>query len=146
MPGMRAILIAVALLIGTSAKTSAQQATIRVKLLDADSNKAVKHIHIALNRSDTGAFLQSTTDKKGVAVFQLQEPLPEQVSLDFSPGEFGMCSPHGYPTKDVVEAGVVGADKCKKHGPKYSAKPMPGELVLFGKKVSIWQNILQEIP
>jgi hypothetical protein len=130
--------------IGTNSWTA--QTSIRIKLLDADSFKPLKHLQKGFLPSNTEIALTATTAKEGIAVFRLHGPIPERFTLDFAPDDLGLCSDGGFRTNDVLEKGVIGTDTCKKSGPQYSGKLTPGELVVFGNRVRLWQRILQEIP
>lgn len=130
-----------------SASGSPAQPSIRVLLLDADSNKPRKRVVTGLIPGDVpGIALTAKTNGKGIVTFHLHAPLPDRVELLFAPFDFGLCSDASFRTEDVLKKGVVSTDTCKKSGPEYSGKPIPGELVVFGKKVSVWGWMLQEIP
>jgi hypothetical protein len=120
--------------------------SICVTVLDADSNKPRWRVPTALRPADSYVVLNAVTNHKGRVVFQLPSPLPEQLVLIFDPRDFGLCSNAVFRTDDILKDGVVGTDTCKRSGPEYSGKAVPGELIVFGKKVSPWERILQEIP
>jgi hypothetical protein len=126
---------------------SPPQHSIRVMLLDADSNKPRKRVRVGLITADkTGIVPTANTNSKGVAVFALRDPLPDRVELGFAPYDFGLCSDAWFRTDDILKQGIVSTDTCKKSGPEYLGKPTPGELIVFGKKVRVWGWMLQEIP
>lgn len=129
------------------ARDSASQHSICVILLDADSNKPRKGVVTGLAPGNVPSVaLTAKTNRKGVVTFQLRDPLPDRVELMFAPFDFGLCSDASFRTEDVLKRGIVGTDTCKRSGPQYSGKPVPGELIVFGKKVSLWEAIFQEIP
>lgn len=125
---------------------SPPQHSIRVILLDADSNKPRWRVPTALRATNSGAVLNALTNHKGAVVFQLPSPAPEELVLIFDSRYFGLCSSAVFRTDDILKKGIVSTDTCKKSGPQFLGKPVPGELIVFGRKVSPWGAIFQEIP
>jgi hypothetical protein len=123
---------------------------IYIKILDADTNRPVKRVRAGLNALDKKGWPKTTlnaeTGAGGIAVFHLGDPVPERFELIFAPDEFGLCSNVEFSTDEVLGRGVVSTDTCKSSGPKYSGEAKPGQLIVFGKKVGLWERIFREIP
>jgi hypothetical protein len=93
--------------------------------------------------------VDAITDAKGVAVFHLPQPIPDHVGFDIGgPRDFVGCwrlvdiSP-----ENVMRSGVVAdynESKCGKLKTQVSASP--GEVVIVDKKLTLGQQMRQEIP
>jgi hypothetical protein len=83
------------------------------------------------------------TDKNGSAVVSLPEPLPEHLrvsSFDLFEG-IADLSP-----ADVLKSGAVMQYGHAKEGQKRKISAKPGEVVIFDKRITGWDRMLQEIP
>jgi hypothetical protein len=120
-----------------------------VIVLDGNTGKPIKGVHalsvISVEGRPKG--LNQETNGNGVAVFHLTDSIPERFGFDFPVEEFGLCS-DGMPfsTEQVLKTGIVSRNTCAGARFQYSAPPRPGEVVVFGKRVTLWQRILREIP
>jgi len=74
----------------------------------------------------------------GIAVLQLPDPLPAGRARISSPFiEF--CSDREVSIDQVLAKGTVGENDCGKA--KFSGTPAPGELVIFGRTLNVFQRI-----
>jgi len=121
--------------------------SISVKVLDAETGRPVKSIWVPLDeKPQQSQLLNAKTDSHGIAVFHLSDPLPERIGLSFGPWEFGSCSEQEFVTDQILKTGVVAGDRCKSSKPMPHLTPEAGQLVVFGKRVTLWQRVLQELP
>jgi hypothetical protein len=121
--------------------------SISVKVIDAETGQPVKGIWVPLDdKSQLKQSLTAKTDSHGVAGFHLSGPLPERIGLSFSPLEFGSCSELEFVTDQILRTGVVAGNSCKSSKPKPYVTPEAGQLVIFGKRVTLWQRVLRELP
>jgi 5-hydroxyisourate hydrolase-like protein (transthyretin family) len=138
-----------------SSQSKAQSSTggghsISVKVLDAETGKPVKGIWVPLSELDEKykpkKVLNAKTNSQGIADFQLLEPLPERVEFSFGPDELASCSEVQFVTDQILKTGVVAQNRCEGSKPKPSASPAAGQLVIFGKRITLWQRMRREIP
>jgi hypothetical protein len=143
-------LLALALLASPSANLlGGTEHLLSMRILDAESGKPIEGVWAVLEilHDMHGArdVLNVKTDSEGIAIFRLPDPIPERVGLTSTPDELLLCSDVQFPTVEIFKTGVVSRGRCKGAAFKYSAAPKPGELVIFGKRVSLWQRILREL-
>ena len=133
-----------------------QMAGVRVRLFYFKTGKPVAREQIALylgeaSRASTPK-LEATTSSDGVAVFRLAEPFPKAVWVYTENGRMEGCAVEGLiPFDDVMRQGVtIGVDNeegfrggvCK--GDRSAIKRLgakPGEIVMFVRKLSIWEKM-----
>lgn len=126
---------------------SAETHSISVKVLDAETGKPVKGIWVSLDgEPQLKRLLNAKTDSRGLAGFHLSGALPERVGPSFSPGEFGSCSDLEFVTDQILRTGIVSGNTCGGSKPKPNVTPEAGQLVVFGKRFTWWQKVLQELP
>jgi hypothetical protein len=127
--------------------SSTDDHVISVKVLDAETGQPVKGIWVPLNnKPQLKQPLNGRTDSRGIAGFHLSGPLPERIGLSFSPVEFGSCSEMEFATDQILRTGVVAGNTCAGSKPNPSVPPEAGQLVVFGKRVTLWQRVLRELP
>jgi len=121
-----------------------------VKLLDSVTGKPVKNVWVLPRElrepSRFGNISTVKTDSHGIANFPLPEPPPERIRFLISPDEFVSCSEAEFLTDQILRSGVVGGNACAGKKTKPSSNAAAGQLVIFGKRVTLWQRILSEIP
>lgn len=146
---LTASIVMVMMLAAISSFAANKQAVVRIRIRDADNYGPLKGIHVALAPlNDEGrptGTLNATTDKDGIASFHFGEPVPDRFDLILAPDEFALCSQSKveYLTEEVVKRGVTSTGVC---GSAHSHEATPGELVIFGKRITLWQRIWREIP
>jgi hypothetical protein len=86
------------------------------------------------------------TNDQGVATFELDEPAPERIEINYSPNELWYCSDRAFPTAQILTTGLVARYTCDDGKLKWSATAKPGELVVFSKHVTLWERMRREIP
>jgi hypothetical protein len=122
---------------------------IRVRVLDASTEKPLAGIRIALFMSNDlgilGKTLNGKTDSNGIAVFDLPNEVPLRVGPRFAPDDDGLCSEVEFVTARIFDTGVVGKNYCKTASPSHGVTAEPGELVIFAKPISPWERILREL-
>jgi hypothetical protein len=118
-----------------------------VKVLGGETGQPVKSIYVPLDdRPQQIQLLNAKTDSHGMAVFHLSDPLPERIGISFNPFEFGSCSELEFVTDQILRTGVVAGDRCESSKPMPHLAPEAGQLVVFGKRVTLWQRVRQELP
>jgi len=121
-----------------------------VRILDAGTHKPLKGVPTGvsvLSKEDRRkTVLNATTDADGVAIFHLADPVPERFGLVFAPDELRLCSNAEFSTGDVLNKGLVGTNSCSNSKWEYSGPLRAGEIIVFGKTITLWQRILREIP
>ena len=124
--------------------------SISVKVLDAETGKPVKGIWVPLSELDEKykpkKVLNAKTNSHGIADFQLPEPLPARIEFSFGPDELASCSEVQFVTDQILKTGVVAQNRCESSKPKPSASPAAGELVIFGKRITLRKRMRREIP
>lgn len=129
------------------------QQTITLRILDYKSAKPLKGLHVDIEcfdgslspgRKATILMRKSIpTDKDGSAVVNIPEPLPEHMRVysddlwdataDFSPAE-------------VLRSGAVDQYEHATEEGKRNVPPAPGRIVVFAKRFTFWNRVLQEVP
>jgi len=126
---------------------SAETHSIFVKVLDAETGKPVKGIWVSVDsQPQPKRLLNAKTDSRGVAAFHLSGPLPERVGPSVSPVEFKRCSELEFVTDQILTTGIVAGNTCSGSKLKPYVTPEAGQLVVFGKRFTWWQKVLQELP
>lgn len=119
-----------------------------VLVLDVDTGTPAKGITVFLTflPAHAGSATGTTekTDSHGIATFRLIEPLPDRLGISFSANEFGSCSKTQFDSDQVLNEGIIGL--CKDSKFKYDKAPTPAHIVVFGKKLTLWQRMRREIP
>jgi hypothetical protein len=149
--------IALCLLVAT---LSASAQDISVRLVNAKSGKPLCRIRVAMSTWN-GTFdihrpplphretVEAITDAKGVAVFHLPQPIPERVGFEIGGlRDFAGCwRLRDLSPATVLRSGVVAdynESKCGKLRTQASAKP--GEVVIVDKKLTLGDQMRQELP
>ena len=134
----------------SNAQSSLSIYSISVRVLDSETGKPLKGIWVPLSelseKYKPKKVLNAKTNSRGIAEFQLPEPLPERIEFSFGPDEFASCSEVQFAIDQILKTGVVAGNRCATSKPKSSARAAKGELVIFGKRITLWQRILREIP
>jgi hypothetical protein len=158
----RVVLIYIALvaLVFFPAKALAQTA-ITVRVINAVSGKPISGVTIGLSTWNTdespvpahklvsrSSF--QATDKNGEVVFPVPEPPPNYVAVDYLTTQLRGCSTRVFRLAEALRSGIV-ADYnpqkrkwCGKLKAGESAKP--GVIVIFDRRLTLWDRLLQEIP
>lgn len=143
---------------------------IRVKFLDARNGRPVTYEAAQIwvgTGAGTGPLLAPANNKKGTATFlytghSIRAIWPPNTKLRYNSSELtmpqgpgriaaaptvaaGICWEPGplregpwYPISEILEHGAVSENRCG----KATAKPKPGELILFIKPIPAWKRIL----
>jgi hypothetical protein len=162
-----AIILALAFLgLVFSKQTIFAQADITLRFLDAASGKPIKGISVSVdawdeNRGQQKPQPQGTikiarnsqvikTDKNGEGVFRLYQAPSLKTLHVSSVGELRGGSKNDFSIEDVLRSGVVSdyhGDNHKWCVPlKAQATTKPGEIVIFDKRMTLWDHMRQEIP
>ena len=139
---------------------AAQTETVRVRLVYLKSGKPVKGQPVILDLGDprrippaewrSGAKSpKQITSSDGIAAFTVSKPLPDVLFVEYENGRIEGCARETLiPLDEVTRHGVtLGVDKdfgasCK--GDRNIIKRMaarPGEIVIFVRKLSIWEKM-----
>ena len=149
-----------------SKQTVFAQADITLRFLDAASGRPIKGISVSVDAWDENRGRQKPqprgvlkinknsqvikTDKDGEGVFRLyQEPSLKTLYVT-SAGELRGCSKNEFSIDEVLRSGVVANYKPDNHKwcvpLKAQATAKPGEIVIFDKRMTVWDRMRQEIP
>jgi hypothetical protein len=147
----RKLLTSLLLVVGVVCSSIADtDSVVMLRLVGAMTHKPLKGISIGLSvlndKSQRTAFLNAKTNSDGVAFFRLKDPVSQRIEIMFAPDDLSLCSNIQFSVAEILSTGVVDQNKCGTEHSKYSGVARPGELVVFGKKVSIWQRLRREIP
>jgi hypothetical protein len=120
---------------------------VSVRVLDAATGRPIKGASLLLgvppgNKNENR--LRDETDSEGSATFHLVDPIPERISLIIGP-EIELCPQTAFVTEQILATGVVADDKCKGPRFKFNGSPKPGELVVFVRRVSVWERMIREL-
>src|SRR5271163_2769246 len=123
---------------------------IRLLLLNGTSGKPVTGVWVLLKgegQNTKNNWPHSVrSNSEGVAEFSLADPLPEKVQVSFEINEFSSCSDAQFVTDQVLTSGVVARNICATGRVYSSHPPVAGRVVIYGRGVSVWQRIGQDIP
>jgi hypothetical protein len=78
------------------------------------------------------------TNAAGIAAFHLPDPLPGGRPSLISPF-IDICSKRAVSLDQVLSKGEAGENNCG--AAKFSENPNPGELVIFGRRLNVFQRI-----
>jgi hypothetical protein len=142
---MAAAVSAILLIATVGASDMAEEAEIRVRLIDAHSGKPFVGRDVQffgtnsrsglLKAKDTLFHLQTKTRPDGIAHFQIARPLPYR--LIFYSAQANGCGPSGFAsfiTSEVIRSGIVVPNTCSSKRLKYDWRQStahPGEIIIF---------------
>jgi hypothetical protein len=109
-----------------------------VRVLDARNGKPLKHIRMWLGWLKGPQLPMVETNDAGIAAFHLPDPLPGGRPWISSPF-IDFCSGREVAIDQVSDKGTVGENNCGKA--KFSGNPNLGELVIFGRRLNVFQRI-----
>lgn len=156
--GLRATISAMTLLlVATPLALSAQvkktpTAHITVLVINPRSGKPLKRAFVSMGMwigktdVDTPATSIGKTDSKGEATFQVPQSTPWHISFSLSPPDHEFCSTLEFSTDEVLRAGTVATYDATCGKLKWHGSVNPGEVVIFVRKLNVWQQMLLEIP
>jgi len=130
--------------------TASNDHPIHLLLLNGTSGKPVTGVWVLLKgegQNTKNNWPHSVrSNSEGVAEFSLADPLPEKVQVSFEINEFSSCSDAQFVTDQVLTSGVVARNICATGRVYSSHPPVAGRVVIYGRGVSVWQRIGQDIP
>jgi hypothetical protein len=109
-----------------------------VTVLDARSGKPLKHIRLWLGWYQGPQLPNAETNDAGMAAFHVPDPLPGGRPWISSPF-IDFCSDWEVAIDQVWAKGRVGENNCG--AAKFSGNPDPGELVIFARRLNVFQRI-----
>jgi len=145
----------------TTGQFSPSDTDFAVRLINARSGKPLKGATITVSAwngewkydpkkaSTKRTIINVTTDAEGRALFHLPQPLPEHIGfLPVPPDDFaGCCCRQNFSPEAVRHSGAVADyDQSKCGELKSKAVPMPGQIIIFEKKLGAWEKMRREIP
>jgi hypothetical protein len=157
---------AVAMFILLPRNSFAQQVDITLRFLDAESGKPIKGISVSVSAWENKEGIQKPkpsgvlnidkntqemkTDKDGKGIFHFYYQLSLKILDVTTVRDLRGCSAFQFSIEEVLRSGVVAnyqADNHKWCVPlKARATAKPGEIVIFDKRMTVWDRIRQEIP
>jgi hypothetical protein len=124
-------------------------ASITVRLLDAKSGKPLARSTVTLTVTENGKVIFQShlnTTSNGIAILSLPEPIPERIGLTYATPDLGSCSDLAFPTGEILTAGLVSKNRCYAGELPHPVTARPGEIVLFGSPLTLWERIRREFP
>lgn len=125
---------------------------ISVRLLDYRNGEPVTGIVVALGmtnedgHSKPGPLPIATSDSHGIAEFHLPKPVERKLYLVWPPNYgFRSCGWDLTRTELILSTGVVDPRSCGNDKIRSAIVPKPGELVVFGRRVSAWERMWNEL-
>src|SRR5579884_5899 len=132
------IKFAIAALALTTAVCSAQEQTLRIRLLDGKNGKALTpaSIRVATTPAETPRYLIPAADPASVLIYlktaQTFTISQQFVRCDVDPKASPAPAPATYSVADIMTHGAVSSNSCAGPKTKFTpATPKPGELVLY---------------
>jgi hypothetical protein len=141
------------------------QKNITLRFLDAESGKPITGISVSVFAWDENEGRQEPpsgqvlkidrnaqvvkTDKEGNAIFRIYEPILKYLVID-SAGELRGCSARRFSMEELIRSGVIASYSTGQ--PKWCvelkahATAKPGEIVIFDKRLTLWDRMRQEFP
>jgi hypothetical protein len=120
---------------------------ISVRVLDAVTGKPIVDVPLLLGvpiGNEDANKLRDRTDSKGTARFYLNNPIPDRIRLIFGL-EIDLCPNVAFSTDQVLKTGVIASNTCRGPRFEYSGSPEPGELVVFARRISLWERVKREL-
>jgi hypothetical protein len=120
---------------------------ISVRLFDGTTGKPMAGVPILLGvpaGNSNANQLRDITDSQGTARFSPSDPIPDQINLILGP-DVRLCPSWTFTTEQILKTGVIADNKCRGTKFEYSGHPTPGELVVFARRVSLWERIRREL-
>jgi hypothetical protein len=87
------------------------------------------------------------TDKEGKVRFRLSRPLPKFIIISYSSMDLYGCSEGRFSPEEVLRIGTIAQyhpDYCPAR--KWQVTPKPGEIIIFEKRMTFWDQIKRELP
>jgi len=109
-----------------------------VRVLDARNAKPLKHVRVWLGWLKGPELPSVETSDAGNTAFHLPDPLPTGRPWLSSPF-IDICSDWEVSIDQVFVKGMAGENDCGTA--KFSGNPNPGELVIFGRRLNLFQRI-----
>jgi len=126
------------------------QHAITLRIVNAKTGKPIEKVSASMvkwtKEGQVEVLSQGSTNRDGLIVFHLAEPLPERIGFDFSPNELKYCSDLAFSAVEIVNAGVLAQNKCGTGDSKSPFRRKAGEITLFANKVSLRERIRRELP
>lgn len=112
--------------------------TLTVKVLDAKSSRAIKHMRLWLAWTNGPELPSVQTNDAGIAVFHLPDPLPDGHPWIWSWFIDMRVTPVDSIDR-VFDHGIAGENS---NGTvKFPGNPNPGELVIYARRVKVFQRM-----
>jgi len=121
-----------------SASFCQTEQVLTVRILDARNGKPLKHVRLWLVWFKGPQLPNVQTNDAGIASFDPPDPLPRGRPSISSPF-IGFCSDSEISFDQVLIKGIAGRNDCG--AAKFSGNPNPGELVIFARRLNVFQRI-----
>ena len=139
----------VALIISCGSLLAVPDDVISLKIVDAHTGKPIQNVSASIikwNKDQVQFLSTGKSNHEGLIVFRLSDPLPDRIGIDLSPVDLGNCSDLAFPTKEILQDGLLSENKCGAQSPQASLVRKPGELIIFATKISFWEKLRKELP
>lgn len=131
------------------AANSGAERSVTLRILDAKSGNPIRGASASVltwkKDGQVEILAQGTTNKDGLIVFNVSEPLPERLGFDFSPNDLKYCSELAFPTDQILSVGLVAENRCKVQETNSVFARKPGEITIFADKFSWWERLRREL-
>ena len=116
---------------------------VRVLVLDYRTGRPVIGHDVGLGGADFGHWSIARTDKRGIAIFSIDTPLPQALTIDpeVTLANWSCSGLREFQTSEVLERGMVAGFEdhplCKDHTSK-PAVAEPGEIIVYTRHLNAW--------
>jgi hypothetical protein len=133
---------------GGSQQASSAGHYISVLLLDGKNGKPITDEWVMVRNARGNRKLSQTqsaqSNSRGIAEVFLADPIPERVGISFGALDFASCSDVAFLTDQILHSGIVARNTCADPKVYSSHSPVVGQIVIFGRRITLWDRILQE--
>jgi hypothetical protein len=133
---------------GGSQQASSAGHYISVLVLDGKNGKPIANESVLVCSVRGNRKLSQTqsprSNSRGVADIFLADPLPERIGISFGALDFASCSDVAFSTDQILHGGIVARNTCADPKVYSSHAPVVGQIVIFGRRITLWDRILQE--
>lgn len=129
---------------GVSVPGFAEDVTIRLINVKDDRSLGNQTIVLFLGNPQLPSTqrLEAKTSPDGVAVVHLPVALPEKITVIVGNGKLHGCGSPVFSTREAIERGVVGDNKCDTNEDlKIEFIRKPGEVVIFVRFLKWWEKM-----
>lgn len=113
---------------------------LKIRVLNARNGKVLKNVYVSLHWLHGPILPIQKTNGDGVVIFHLPDALPKTLGPFVDSFELQICSDTIHPIDQILEAGELSDNNCGK-AKKYARAPEPGEMIIFAKRLNVFQRL-----